>query len=192
MQIGNNVNLDAHLMHANHKITMVRSTLLEKQITVNRTLTVTAIHASAIADMTRAKIVKLLYHKTLTAEQLVAKLTKQGHKKALTTIRHHVNVLRTAGLIDIVRVDETRGGVTKYYGTSTRILTCDIPENFDSKYSASLKIASKELEELVRSLSSKIEHKSIKQKTDPAYTQCIIAEILNRAMTSIMQKEHTT
>lgn len=155
---------------------------------VRRTLTTSQAQASAIEDRTRIRIIELLYHKTLTADQITDKLAKRGHKKALTTVRHHIEVLRTAGLIDIARVEETRGGITKYYGTSTRLLEYDVHDDFDTKHSAAIKMATKDLAELMHELTSKVTPKLSKHKNDPAYKQYVIAEILNRAMTETMEK----
>ena len=118
------------------------STLLEKEIKVNRIVTMSTNQARAIEDTSRAKIIEVLYHKSMSAEQIANKLKKSGHKKALTTIRHHLDILKEAGLIEIVKIEETRGAITKYYGTSTKLLGYNAPEDFDSKYSSAIKNAS--------------------------------------------------
>ena len=95
------------------------STLLEKQIEVNRIVTTSTEQARAIEDPARTKIVEILYKRSLSAEQITNQLKKSGFKKALTTIRHHLDILKEAGLIELVKIEETRGAITKYYGTST-------------------------------------------------------------------------
>jgi len=97
------------------------SVLLEKKIRVDNILTVNTVCAKAIEDEVRAKILQLLYKKRLNATQITNKLKKLGNKKALTTIRHHIEILKDAGLIEIIKIEESRGGVTKYYGTSTKL-----------------------------------------------------------------------
>ena len=57
--------------------------------------------ARAIEDQARAKILKILYHKQLSAEQIHEELKKTGYNKALTTIRHHLDILKISGLIEI-------------------------------------------------------------------------------------------
>ena len=89
------------------------STLLEKKIRINRTLTVSLDHAKAIEDEIRVKIVQLLYKKNLNAEQITIRLKKFGYKRALTTIRHHIEILKDADLIEIVKIVESRGAITK-------------------------------------------------------------------------------
>ena len=58
------------------------STLLEKQITVNRIVTTSIDHARAIEDPARAKIVEILYRQALAADQITSALKKAGYKKA--------------------------------------------------------------------------------------------------------------
>jgi len=70
------------------------STLLEKQIKVNRIVTTNIGHARAIDDPARAKIIEILYHQALSADQICTSLKKSGFKKALTTVRHHLDILK--------------------------------------------------------------------------------------------------
>jgi len=76
------------------------STLMEKPIRVNRIVTTSGIEARAIEEPTRTKILKILYKKQLTAEQILGELKQTGYNKALTTIRHHIDILKISGLID--------------------------------------------------------------------------------------------
>jgi DNA-binding transcriptional ArsR family regulator len=143
--------------------------------------------ARAIDDPARIKIIQLLYKRLLTAAQICNLLKKSGHAKALTTVRHHLDILKEAGLIEIARIEETRGAITKYYSTSTKLLGYNVPEDFDTKYSSAIKNTSKKLEDVLDTLAPKATLKS-KQKPDPEYSQYILMEIVNRAMTRIMEK----
>ena len=58
------------------------STLLEKPIKVNRIVTTSVEHARAIEDPARAKIVEILYHQALSAEQITTALKKSGFNMA--------------------------------------------------------------------------------------------------------------
>ncbi len=80
------------------------STLLEKQIRVNRIVTISLEHAKAIEDPIRTKILEILYRKQLSAEQIFIELKKSGYKKALTTVRHHLEILKDCNLIEIVKI----------------------------------------------------------------------------------------
>jgi len=167
------------------------SILAEKQIQVNRILTLNSNQARAIEDPARAAIIKILYKKALSAEQITNKLRKVGHKKALTTIRHHLEILKKTGLIEIVKMEETRGAVTKFYSTSTKLLGFDIPDDFETKYSSVIKNTSTKMKKLLKVLSSKTMVKTKNQKTnDPEYSQYLMIEIVNRAMTNILENGH--
>ena len=166
------------------------STLLERPVTVNRTVTTSIEQVRAMDDPARIKIVQMLYKKLLTAAQICSHLKKSGHVKALTTVRHHLDILKESGLIEIAKIEETRGAVTKYYSTSTKLLGYNVPEDFDTKYSSAIRNTSKKLEDVLDTLAPKATLKS-KQKLDPLYSQYVLMEIVNRAMTRVMEKSKT-
>ena len=98
-----------------------------------------------------------------------------------------MDILRETGLIEIAKIEETRGAVTKYYSTSTKLLGYNVPEDFDTKYSSAIKNTSKKLEDVLDTIAPKANLKS-KQKSDPLYSQYVLMEIVNRAMTRVMEK----
>ena len=161
------------------------STLLEKQITVNRIVTTSIEHARAIEDPARSKIVEILYHQALSADQITTALKKAGYKKALTTVRHHLEILKRSGLIEIVKIEEFRGAIKKYYGTSTKLLDFQTPEDFDSKYSKIINNTSAKIEKILKGLTPKTKQNGKKSKE---YSQYLVIEIMNRAMTNIFEK----
>jgi len=159
------------------------SVLLEKKIRVDNILAVNTVCAKAIEDEVRAKILQLLYKKRLNAAQITKKL---GNKKALTTIRHHIEILKDAGLIEIIKIEESRGGVTKYYGTSTKLLAFTTPLDFEKKYSSAIQLTSSKLEKVLNLVLKKT---SKSRKSNQAeYNDYLIMEIFNRAMTSLLEK----
>ena len=162
------------------------STLLEKQITVNRIVTTSIDHARAIEDPGRAKIVEILYRQALAADQITSALKKAGYKKALTTVRHHLEILKNSGLIEIVKIEESRGAIKKYYGTSTKLLGFQTPEDFDSKYSKIINKTSTQIEKILKGLTPKTTKS--KGKKSKEYSQYLIMEIMNRAVTNILEK----
>ena len=161
------------------------STLLEKPIKVNRTVTTSIEHARAIEDPARAKVVEILYHQALSAEQITNALKKAGFKKALTTVRHHLEILKVSGLIEIVRIEESRGAITKYYSTSTKLLGFQTPEDFDSKYSKIIDNTSSKIEKILKGLVSKTSKSKTKKSAE--YSQYLTMEIMNRAMTNVLE-----
>jgi len=166
------------------------STLLEKQIRVNRIVTTSLEHAKAIEDPLRTKILEILYRKQLSAEQIFIELKKSGYKKALTTVRHHLEILKDCNLIEIVKIIESRGAVTKFYGTSIKLLGFQTPEDFDLKYSPLIKTTSNKIEKLLKNISQKTSSKEKSKKTqNPEYNQYLVMEIVNRAMTNIFENK---
>jgi DNA-binding transcriptional ArsR family regulator len=161
------------------------STLLEKQIKVNRIVTTSIEHARAIEDPARAKIVEILYHQALSADQISTALKKTGYKKALTTVRHHLEILKESGLIEIARIEESRGAITKFYSTSTKLLDFQTPEDFDSTYSKIINNTSTKIEKILKGLTPKTKTKG---KKSAEYSQYLVMEIMNRAMTNVLEK----
>jgi len=169
------------------------STLLEKSITVNRTVSMSGQIAKAIEEPVRINILKILYHKQLNAEQILGELKKTGYNKALTTIRHHLDILKISGLIEVVKIQESRGAVLKFYGTSTKLLEYDTPDDFESKYGALIKSTSNKITKLVRNISQKTNSKTKNQKAAESenYNQYILMEIVNRALTNVLENPQT-
>ena len=161
------------------------STLLEKQITVNRIVTTSLKHARAIEDPARAKVVEILYHQALSADQITSALKKAGYKKALTTVRHHLEILKNSGLIEIVKIEESRGAIKKYYGTSIKLLDFKAPEDFDSKYSKIIDTTSTRIEKILKDMTPKTAKS--KGKKSKEYSQYLVMEIMNRAMTNVLE-----
>ena len=166
------------------------STLLEKPIKINRIVTSNIQQAKAIEDLTRSKILKILYKKQFTADQILEELKKTGYNKALTTIRHHLDILKISGLIELVKIQESRGAITKFYGTSTKLLEYETPEDFDSKYATLIKTTSGKIENLVKNISQKTSLKTKNHKVEESenYNQYLLMEIVNRALTNVLEK----
>ena len=165
------------------------STLLERPIRINRIITTSTDHARAIEDPARAKILESLYRNALSADQISKKLQKAGYKKALTTVRHHLEILKTAGLIEIVKIEESRGAVTKFYGTSTRLLDYAVPNDFDSKYSKQIEVTSAKVEKILTSIAGKTSATRAAKTEDPdsGYSQYLALEIINRAIARVLE-----
>ncbi len=142
-------------------------------------------HARAIEDPARAKIVEMLYHQALSADQITSSLKRTGFKKALTTVRHHLGILKDSGLIEIVKIEESGGAIKKYYGTSTKLLDFQAPEDFDSKYSKIIDNTSTKIEKIIKGLTPKTTKS--KGKKSKEYSQYLVMEIMNRAMTNVLE-----
>ena len=169
------------------------STLLQKEIKVNKILATSASQAKALDDDARIRILQILYHKQLPTDQIVAELHKEGCKKATTTIRHHLDVLKDAGLVEIVKMEEVRGAVLKYYGTSVRVLGHKLPPNFENDFSKTIVDASVKLEKVIKNIAqnagSKMKKKSsVKNNSAPNYEEYLLVEIVNRAMAKVFEE----
>ncbi len=169
------------------------STLLQKEIKINRIVTTDVEQTRALDDPARIKILQLLYHKQLSTEQIVRELHKSGYKKATTTIRHHIDVLKRAGLVEIVRMEEIRGAVMKFYGTSIKLLGYKVPPNFDSDYSKTITDASIKMQKIIQNIAqnstTKIKKKNLEKHVDMEqnYGEYLLMEIVNRALTKILE-----
>lgn len=169
------------------------STLLEKSIKIHRIVTSNSQQAKAIEDVTRSKILKILYKKQLTADQILEELKKTGYNKALTTIRHHLDILKISGLIELVKIQESRGSITKFYGTSTKLLEYQTPEDFDSKYATLIKTTSGKIENLVKNISQKtyVKIKNQRVEENENFNQYLLMEIVNRALTNVLENSRS-
>ncbi|SMH70892.1 winged helix-turn-helix domain-containing protein [Candidatus Nitrosotalea okcheonensis] len=168
------------------------STLLQKELKISKILSTNADQAKALDDAARIKILQILYHKQFATEQIVEELNKIGYRKATTTIRHHLDILKNAGLIEIVKMEEVRGAVMKYYGTSVRVMGTKLPANFETEFSKTIADTSVKLEKVIKNIAentgSKIKKKNSKNVTaESNYEEQIVMEIVNRAMTRVFE-----
>ena len=163
------------------------SILMEKEVTIDRIMSANYDVFKALDDPIRGKIVQLLNKKQLNVEQITRRLKKFGYKKAVTTIRHHIEILKNSGLIEIVRIEESRGAITKYYGSSTKLLDFTLPLDFDENYS---KLISKTSLKLGKVISPILKNFSKTRKIQQInYNNYIIMEIINRAVTNLLEKK---
>src|SRR5438445_8505882 len=169
------------------------STLLQKELKINRIVTTNVEQAKALDDPARIKILQALYHKQLSVEQIADELHKSGYKKATTTIRHHLDVLKHAGLVEIVKMEEVRGAVMKFYGTSIKLLGYKIPPNFDSDYSKTITNAAIKMQKVIENIA---QNNPTTKKKNPEkhttsmeqnYSEYLLTEIVNRALTKVLE-----
>jgi DNA-binding transcriptional ArsR family regulator len=161
--------------------------LMEKEIRTNRIISTNYEIFRALDDPIRGKIVQLLYKKQLNVEQITRRLKKFGYKKAVTTIRHHVEILKNSELIEISKIEEARGGITKYYSSSAKLLDFTLPADFDENYSKLISKTSLKLSKIVSPISKNFSKTRKIQQIN--YNNFIIMEIVNRAMTNLLVKK---
>ena len=161
--------------------------LMEKEISIDRMITTNNDVSSALARPTRGKIVELLNKKQLNVEQIRRRLKKLGYKKSVTTIRHHIEILKDSGLIEITKIEESRGAITKYYGSSIKLLNFSLPSDFDENYSKIISKTSLKLAKVIGSISKNFSKTRKIQQIN--YNNFIIMEIINRSMTNLLEKK---
>ena len=161
--------------------------LMEKEITTNRIILTNYEIFRALGDPIRGKIVQMLHKKQLNVEQINRRLKKFGYKKAVTTIRHHIEILKNSGLVEIAKIEEARGGITKYYSSSANLLDFTLPVDFDKNYSKLISKTSLKLGKVVGPISKNFSKTRKTQQIN--YNNFIIMEIVNRAMTNLLVKK---
>jgi len=116
------------------RIEIMHETLFQKDVQIKRVSTLSCATAQALNDSVRIKMLEILGHKEMSAEEIVKVLDDLGCKKATTTIRHHLDTLKNAGLIQATKMVEVRGAVMKYYSPTLRAFTYETPADFELKY----------------------------------------------------------
>ncbi len=105
--------------------------LFRRDVPVQRVLVVTARQARALQAPIRLAILDLLATRTLSIEELAEELIDHGFSKASNTLRHHVEILRKAGLIDLALLEQSRGAVLKSYAATAWPVYLEYPEDLD-------------------------------------------------------------
>jgi len=163
------------------------SILMEKEIVLNRIIVVNYEVFKALDDPIRGKIVQLLNKKQLNVDQITRRLKKLGYKKAVTTIRHHVEILKDSGLIEIIKIEESRGAITKYYGSSIKLLDFTLPLDFDENYSKVISKASLKLNKIIDPILKNFSKTRKVQQLN--YNNYLVMEIMNRSITNLLEKK---
>jgi len=160
---------------------------MEKEIVVNRIIVGNYEVFKALDDPIRGKIVQLLNKKQLNVDQITRRLKKLGYKKAVTTIRHHVEILKDSGLIEIIKIEESRGAITKYYGSSIKLLDFTLPLDFDENYSKVISKASLKLNKIIDPILKNFSKTRKVQQLN--YNNYLVMEIMNRSITNLLEKK---
>ncbi len=170
--------------------TKTMSTILRTPVKTNHTLAITTKQANAISDVARAKIVEILYRRSLTVDEIVKELEGAGIDKSTATIRHHIRVLREAKMIDVTQIDEVRGTVIKQYGTKIRLLNYDVDETFEEDYQKLIHNTTSRINKTLGNILSQIRNPKENQQPDPYYDYLTMA-ILNRAITNVLESSNS-
>lgn len=102
--------------------------------------------SSAVDEPVRAMILDMLAEHEMTVEDVHGAVRDRGLDRTENTIRHHVNALRDAGLVEVARLEERRGGTLKFYRANTIVLSYSIPAD-----------AREEIDEMAAGLGQRLE-----------------------------------
>jgi DNA-binding transcriptional ArsR family regulator len=170
--------------------------LLESDVPIREVVTTDPEKAKALENDVRAKILDMLVDKEMTIGEIHAELARRGEEKAETTVRHHVNVLKDAGMVEIARLEEAGGGTRKYYKSNTRVFSYDLPDDAGDELALAQATATDELESLVETLYAEHgdEIEEVAQEMKPCeycetqhYEEFILRELLNRSLIELSE-----
>lgn len=132
--------------------TGITMALLESDVPIRDVVTTDPEKAKALENNVRTKILDMLAATEMTIAEIHDELERRGEQKAETTVRHHVNVLKDAGMVEIARLEEAGGGARKYYRSNTRVFSYDLPESCDEQLTSVQATATAELANLIEAL----------------------------------------
>lgn len=144
--------------------------LLSKPVELTHIYTLPTEKAMALEDPLRALLLNLLSERPMSVEEMAAEARKRGHRKAITTLRHHVEVLKRAGLIELARVQEARGAVLKYYAANARVLGYELTPEAETALEAAIQDAERRMMRLLSGLLRA--HKKEIQKAAEGLKEC--------------------
>lgn len=169
--------------------------LFQKDVRMKRVTTLGHSVAQALNDPVRIKILEILSHKQMSAEEIAKALGGSGYKKATTTIRHHLDTLKGAGLVEAAKMVEARGAVLKYYAPTLRAFSHEAPADFDSKSSKLVEDVSGKLVKIMKGITedkkfvAALEPKQCSLCKGDHYKEFLVLEILNAAIARAMEKK---
>ncbi|WP_430506415.1 ArsR/SmtB family transcription factor [Haloparvum sp. PAK95] len=165
--------------------------LLESDVPIREVVTTDPEKAKALENDVRAKILDMLATEEMTIEEIHDELHRRDEEKAETTVRHHVNVLKDAGMVEIARLEEAGGGTRKYYKSNTRVFSYDLPESSGEKLASAQDTTREELAALIETLAEQHgdEIEAVAEEMKPCeycetqhYEEFVVRELLNRAL----------
>lgn len=170
--------------------------LYTADVNIENVITTEPQKAKALENDVRAKILDMLADKEMTIEQMHEELERRGEDKAETTVRHHVNVLKDAGMVELARLEEAGGGTRKYYRSNTRVFSYELPEDTETTLADAADATRDELGTFLETLFADHgdEIQAVAEEMKPCeycstqhYEEYILRELLNRALTDLSE-----
>jgi DNA-binding transcriptional ArsR family regulator len=106
---------------------MPMTILLRREVPIRTLLAVTGEQAKALAAPVRLAMLELLGNRPMSIDELATELPRHGFRQAPNTLRHHLEQLRKAGLVEQAVLQQTRGAVLKFYSATGRPLHGSLP-----------------------------------------------------------------
>lgn len=170
--------------------------LFTADVSIENVITTDPQKAKALENDVRAKILDMLADEEMTIEEMHDELERRGEEKAETTVRHHVNVLKDAGMVELARLEEAGGGTLKYYRSNTRVFSYDLPEDAEATLAGASESTRDQLRAFVETLFAEHgdEIRAVAEEMKPCeycstqhYEEYILRELLNRALTALSE-----
>jgi DNA-binding transcriptional ArsR family regulator len=162
-------------------------TLFQKDVKPRRITALNHISAQGLGDPVRLRILELVSHKPMNADEITKALGSAGVKKATTTVRHHLDTLKEAGLIETARMVEVRGAVMKYYSATMRVFDCQAPADLDSKASKLIDDTGTKLFKIVKSVHEDRRFAGLDK--DGKCKEFLALEIINAALARMTERK---
>jgi DNA-binding transcriptional ArsR family regulator len=172
--------------------------LLQTDVPIQNVITTDLDKAQALENTARAKILDMLADDEMTIEEITAELARRGDEKATTTVRHHVNVLKDVGMVELSRLEDVSGGTQKFYRSNTRVFSYDLPETADETLSDAEQSFRKGLASVIADVYSEHgeEIAAVATEMKPCdycetqhYEEFILWELLNRALADVSEND---
>jgi DNA-binding transcriptional ArsR family regulator len=170
--------------------------LFTADVSIENVITTDPTKAKAVENDFRAKILDMLADEEMPIEEIHEELGRRGEEKAETTVRHHVNILRDAGMVEISRLEEAGGGTQKYYRSNTRVFSYELPAETETILGDAADTTSEGLTSLVEDLLANHggEIQAVAEEMKPCeycstqhYEEYILRELLNRSLTELSE-----
>jgi DNA-binding transcriptional ArsR family regulator len=175
------------------------SIVFEKPAVIKEVLISNVEKAKALEDPLRVAIIDMLSHRAMSVEEITNELKKKKFNKAPTSVRHHIDILKDAGLIELVKMEEVKGGgVLKYYASSAKLLSYNVPKDFEVKLKPAIEEISNEVTKLMDGLSKKYrkELKEMAEQLKPCpycniqhFVEFLLLQILRSATVEAVKKK---
>ena len=141
--------------------------LFRRDVPVRSLFAITPEQARALASPIRVAMLELLGTRPMSIDELAADLPAHGFKQAPNTLRHHLELLRNAGLVEQAMLEQTRGAVLQYYAATSRPLHQRFSEDGEAELDALAERLRPALTAAVRSV----------ERTDPARIRRLVRHL---------------